>query len=177
MKFLLPALLIGIPIAEIATFIKVGNIIGLWPTIATIILTALAGAALIRHQGLKTLADAQTATQEGRMPIDAVVNGVFLLIAALLLLTPGFITDAVGFLLLWPPLRLSLAKWLWAQFKTTGNIHVARGHSRDNAPRDFENHGPIIEGDVISPHTEDEGEHGETPKNRDPGSTSPWTKR
>jgi len=176
MKFVLLALFIGIPIAEIATFIKVGNIIGLWPTLATIILTAVAGVSLIRHQGLKTLAEAQSATQEGRMPIDAVVDGVFLLIAALLLLTPGFITDGVGFLLLLPPLRLSLAKWLWARFKATGNIHVTRGDRADSDHRDFQNQGPVIEGDVISSHIEDDHDHDVSPKKRDPGSKSPWTK-
>ena len=176
MKFVLLALFIGIPIAEIATFIKVGNIIGLWPTLATIILTAVVGVSLIRHQGLKTLAEAQRATQEGRMPIDAVVDGVFLLIAALLLLTPGFITDGVGFLLLWPPLRLSLAKWLWARLKATGDIHVTRGGRANSDHRDFQNQRPIIEGDVISSHIEDDQDQEVSPKNRDPGSKSPWTK-
>lgn len=176
MKFLLPALLIGVPIAEIATFIKVGNIIGLWPTIAAIILTAVIGATLIRHQGMKTFAEAERASREGRMPIDAVVGGAFLLVAALLLLTPGFITDAFGFLLLWPPLRLSLAKWLWSQFSSRANIHVARGQNSHPDHRNFQNSGPVIEGDVISSNVgDDEGREKQTkPEDTDP--QSPWKK-
>ncbi|MCR9219471.1 MAG: FxsA family protein [Alphaproteobacteria bacterium] len=101
-------LFIAVPIAEIALFIEIGGLIGLWPTLATILVTALVGATLVRAQGLAALSRAQAALAEDRFPVEEVVTGVCLLIAGALLLTPGFLTDALGFALLIPPLRRSI---------------------------------------------------------------------
>src|SRR5512134_1583856 len=102
---LMLVLFIVIPILEIAVFIQVGKWIGLWPTLAGIVMTALIGVALVRHQGFSVLRKAQDSVGEGRFPVAEVFDGLCLFIAGALLLIPGFLTDIVGFLLLIPPLR------------------------------------------------------------------------
>ena len=92
MGFVLLAAFIGVPLIEIALFIQVGGIIGLWPTIAVVILTAVAGAALLRHQGLGALSRLQETLDRGETPLDPVFDGFCLLAAGMLLLTPGFFT-------------------------------------------------------------------------------------
>ena len=97
--------LVAVPIIEIALFIQVGGWIGLWPTIAIVILTAAIGTMLLRQQGVAALGDLQSRLSEGRDPSHALAHGAMILIAGIVLLTPGFFTDAVGFLLLIPPVR------------------------------------------------------------------------
>jgi UPF0716 protein FxsA len=99
------ALFIIVPLIELALFIQIGQRIGLAATIATIILTAMIGASLTRFQGLKTLQRYQEAIAAGRLPHEEVMDGIMILVAAAVLLTPGFFTDALGFLLLVPPVR------------------------------------------------------------------------
>ena len=99
------ALFIIVPLIELALFMRIGSVIGLPATIATIILTAMLGASLTRFQGLKTLQRYLEAIAAGRLPHEEVMDGLMILVAAALLLTPGFLTDAIGFLLLVPPVR------------------------------------------------------------------------
>lgn len=94
-----------LPVAELALLIKVGRAINVGPTIGLVILTGLVGAALARHQGLRTLRRIHQDTARGVMPATELLNGVMILAAGLLLVTPGIITDAIGFLLLIPPAR------------------------------------------------------------------------
>ena len=94
--------LVAIPIIEIALFIEIGGWIGLWPTIGVVILTALVGTLLLRQQGFATINDLQNRLNEGRDPSVALAHGAMILVAGVVLLTPGFFTDAVGFLLLIP---------------------------------------------------------------------------
>lgn len=101
-------LFIAVPLIEIGVFIEVGGRLGLWPTLAIIIATAVAGTALLRWQGLSTLARAQKALQRGELPVAEVFDGACLLLAGALLLTPGFVTDGLGGLLFLPPFRLLL---------------------------------------------------------------------
>lgn len=102
---LLFLLLVAMPIAEVATFIQVGGWIGLWPTILCVIATAMIGTVIIRHQGIGLLQRVQSQMGQGVLPAFELFSGVCLLIAGALLLTPGFITDGLGFLLLSPPAR------------------------------------------------------------------------
>lgn len=102
---LLPLMLLVVPIAEITVFILVGNLIGLWPTIGLVIGSAIIGTLLLRRQGLSTLMRIQAETQAGRMPGRELVHGVMILVAGVLLLTPGLITDAIGYLLFVPAIR------------------------------------------------------------------------
>lgn len=102
---------IGMPIAEIAVFIKVGGWLGLWPTVGLVILTAVAGTTLLRAQGLAVLRRAQDSLNRGEMPLAEVFDGFCLVASGVLLLTPGFITDAMGLILLLPPARTALRAW------------------------------------------------------------------
>ena len=109
MLTLLVALIVT-PLAEIAAFIQIGGLIGLWPTLVTVVATAIIGSILLRHQGLRTLKEIQRQLHDGKLPVDEMLAGLCLFAAGLLLLTPGFITDAVGFALLVPPVRLWVAR-------------------------------------------------------------------
>lgn len=106
------AILVAVPVIEIALFIELGGFIGLWPTIGLIILTAIIGAALLRMQGFSAMAKLQASLAEGGDPRGPMAHGVMILIAGLLMLTPGFFTDAIGFALLVPPVRQALITWI-----------------------------------------------------------------
>ena len=113
-----------IPIIEIGVFIQVGGWIGLWPTLAVIFLTAIIGTGLLRQQGLAALTRAQQEMATGRMPVRELFDGVCLLAAGALLLTPGFVTDAVGFALFTPFVRTTFGRWLWQKVATRGQVHM-----------------------------------------------------
>lgn len=98
-------LFLTVPLAEIYVLLKVGSVIGALPTIGAVVLTAIIGAALVRVQGFSTLSRIRESLDRGEVPAVALVEGAFLLVAGALLLTPGFITDAIGFACLCPPLR------------------------------------------------------------------------
>jgi UPF0716 protein FxsA len=99
------SILIVVPIAELYFLIRVGGEIGALPTIGLTILTAVVGAALVRVQGFTVLARVREAIDRGEVPAMEMLDGALLLAAGLMLLLPGFFTDALGFLLLVPPLR------------------------------------------------------------------------
>jgi UPF0716 protein FxsA len=105
---ILLAALIVVPLAEIAVLIEVGGWIGLGPTLALIVLTAVAGVWLLRRQGLAVLRRAQQQMLAGAVPIAEAFEGFCLVIAGALLLAPGFLTDTLGALLLLPPLSALL---------------------------------------------------------------------
>ena len=105
MALILLALFIGLPLLEVAVFIQVGGAIGVWPTIAATIATALAGSLLLRAQGLATLMRARAQMDQGQLPAREMFEGVCLVLAGALLLVPGFVTDVIGLLLFVPPLR------------------------------------------------------------------------
>lgn len=135
-------LFVAVPIIEIALFIQVGGVIGLWPTLGIVILTAIAGTSLMRLQGMQTLARLQSSLAEGRNPADPMAQGAMILVAGVLLLTPGFFTDAVGLALLLPPVRVALIKW--AASRMTGSGFVFTTSSAQGRPRQT---GDVIDGD------------------------------
>lgn len=98
MPGLLLLLLVFIPALEIYLFIEIGGAIGSGWTFVLIIVTALWGAAAMRRQGLHVLAEAQAAQSRGEVPVAALAHGVLILLGGVMLLIPGFFTDAVGFL-------------------------------------------------------------------------------
>jgi UPF0716 protein FxsA len=108
---LLVAFLI-VPLAEIAVLIEVGRWIGLAPTLALIVLTAVIGTSMLRRQGFGVLARAQRQLAQGILPVAEVFEGLCLVIGGALLLTPGFLTDIAGALLLMPPVRALLYRHL-----------------------------------------------------------------
>jgi UPF0716 protein FxsA len=154
MGIFLLAAFIGVPILEIAVFIKVGGLIGLWPTLAIVVLTAVAGTWALRAQGLATLARARTQIDRGELPTRELFDGACLLIAGALLLTPGFVTDFLGFLLFLPPVRDILRNLLAQHIKGRVETHVyvdgqeVHGTRRPGGrPRGRPGKGPVIEGD------------------------------
>ena len=96
------------PILEMWLLIKVGSAIGAWPTIACVVLTAMVGAALLRQQGVSTLLRARQRLDHGEVPAREMLEGMLLAVGGVLLLTPGFITDALGLVFLLRPLRSAL---------------------------------------------------------------------
>ena len=124
MGWILFALLIGVPLIEIYLFVELGGSIGTWPTIGLVVLTAVAGSAMLRAQGRRVLARAQEKIHRGEPPVADLLDGIGLLLAGALLLTPGFLTDGVGFALLLPAARRWLASRLWAFMQARGSVHV-----------------------------------------------------
>lgn len=99
---------IAVPLIEIALFIQVGGAIGVWPTLAIVVLTALIGTALLRRQGFQEMNRFRAAMAGMGDPSEPLVHGAMILFAGALLLTPGFFTDGLGFALLLPPVRARL---------------------------------------------------------------------
>lgn len=166
---ILLAAFIGVPLLEIAVFIEVGGVIGLWPTLGLVILTAVLGTWQLRSQGLATLTRARTQIDRGALPARELFDGACLLIAGALLLTPGFVTDSVGFLLFVPALRdllrSLLARHLEAAVQTRVFVDGAEIHSGSRSSR---NGGPIIDGDYSDvsggPGPEDPDRPGRLPR-------------
>lgn len=115
-----PWLFIAIPLIELYLIIKVGGIIGAFWTVALVVLTAVIGVNLLRIQGFSTLQRAQRNMAQGQLPAMEMLEGVFLAIAGVLLLTPGFLTDTIGFLCLIPATRRAMIRWLLS----SPNIHI-----------------------------------------------------
>ncbi|UCZ52259.1 membrane protein FxsA [Bacillus shivajii] len=105
-------LLIVVPALEIGVLILSGNTIGVIPTILLIILTGVLGAALAKREGLNAIRTAQMQASQGQMPSGIILDGICILVGGVVLLTPGFITDALGFFLLIPQTRATLKGFL-----------------------------------------------------------------
>lgn len=103
---------ITVPLVEMIILIQVGGIIGAIPTVGLVVLTATLGIWLLKLEGLATLARVQEKLGLGQIPETELLEGVMLLIGGALLLTPGFVTDAMGFVCLLPGLRRPLARWI-----------------------------------------------------------------
>lgn len=158
-------LFVIMPILEIAVLIHVGEIIGGWNTVALVILSALIGAHLVRREGLSTLAKAQAKMQSGQVPAAEIGAGLMLLVAGILLVTPGFITDIFGLLLTLPVTRNMLAGFVvkHLQFRTvaggfgTSDFTQSSFHQSGSGQDGFESHtnraprqpGDIIDGEVL----------------------------
>lgn len=142
-------LFILIPIIEIALFIQVGGLIGLWPTIGLVLLSAFVGVTLIRSQGRRAMTELQQSFQTLSDPTRPLAHGAMILLSGLLLLTPGFFTDIVGLLLLIPGVRD------WLMRRAGRHVHVTRtgfGFDAASQPR----HGwagrtddDVIDGDYV----------------------------
>lgn len=103
-------LFLVIPIVEIYILLEVGDLIGAFPTIILVVLTAVIGAGLLRQQGLSTLARLQQNMGQGKLPAQEMIEGVLLAVGGALLMTPGFVTDTMGFLCLLPFSRKFIAQ-------------------------------------------------------------------
>ncbi len=103
---------IAVPLIEIALFIQVGGMIGLWPTLLIVLLTAFSGTWLVRTQGAMAIGNLQRSFSELDDPTEPLAHGAMIIIAGALLLTPGFFTDAVGFALLMPRVRMAVFRYV-----------------------------------------------------------------
>lgn len=144
--------LIAVPVLELALLIKLGQRIGVWATVALVVATAFAGILIISQQSFTVLRKTLEAVSEGRPPVLPVMDGLFLMLAGALLLTPGLITDALALLLLVPPIRRVIAHWCIGHLV----VHAQDlGADEDPAPagpatprrRQGSRDGPIIEGE------------------------------
>ncbi len=106
-----------IPIIEIYLLIEIGSMFGALTAVTLVILTGFLGAFLARMQGMQTLYRIQESLREGRMPSGELLDALLIVIAGLVLLTPGFLTDSAGFLLLIPATRNSIKYWLRRQIE------------------------------------------------------------
>lgn len=133
-------LFISIPLLELWLLIEVGSGIGGLSTIALCLLTATLGGFLIRWQGMSTLLDAQKRMAHGEAPVEHGLHGLMIALAGLLLFTPGFITDSLGFLLLFPPFRrLLIGRLPFQKVNPSNTGHTSTG-----------NHSDIIEAEIIT---------------------------
>ena len=108
---------LAVPLIEIALFIQVGGLIGLWPTLLIVVVTAILGASMVRNQGAGALADLRRSLNELTDPTEPLAHGAMILFSGALLLTPGFFTDAVGFALLVPGVRRWVSRQVRARIK------------------------------------------------------------
>ena len=114
---LLVAVFIIMPILELAVLFKIYEKVGLTETVALMIITGFIGAALTKWQGMSVLKKIRIDLAEGRMPAPRLIDGVMIIVAGLLLITPGLITDTVGFLLLVPFIRYAIRMYLRRKFE------------------------------------------------------------
>lgn len=149
MFFKLVFIFIILPIAEIAVLLHVGDAIGGWNTFFIVLLTAIAGAQLVRAQGLATLAEIQQKANQGILPAESLTEGMMILVAGILLVTPGFITDIFGLLLTLPLTRKPLAKLIIAQLGD--KVFVAQPHNQPHNQTHSEqgNKRTVEQGEII----------------------------
>jgi UPF0716 protein FxsA len=144
---------IVVPMLELVLLIKLGQTIGIGATLALVISTALTGAFIISRQSLRVVSGALEALSAGRLPVEPVLDGLFLLVAGALLLTPGLATDVVALALLVPPLRLEVARasmrWLLRRTRVRVKRHgYADGEgppSQDRRSPSPSRNGPVID--------------------------------
>lgn len=139
-------LFLAVPLIEIALFIQIGGWIGLWPTLAVVVLTAVLGTWLVRREGMRALDDLRRSFATLGDPAAPLAHGAAILFAGALLLTPGFFTDTVGFLLLVPPVRAALFRQLARRIRVE---RFSYGPARTGAGEDASrpSAGRIIEGE------------------------------
>lgn len=157
MRYFLFIAFVIVPIVEITLFLKVGSLIGIPATIALILVTAIAGTMLVRSQGLQVISKIQQSAQRGEAPVDALVQGACVLAAGLLLLTPGFATDALGFALLIPPVRSFVISRVWKVIEPhVVTTTVQQSRWQEDRPGQRSN-GTIIEGEAVEIEEDEKG--------------------
>ncbi len=133
------------PIVEMYLLIAVAGYIDALPTIGLVMLTAVIGVALLKQQGLETLTRGTQKMSQGQMPAQEMAEGLLLAVAGALLITPGFVTDAIGFLILFPPTRLMIAQGLLRRVEIRGT-QTFRGQSAQR-PSQQEDRPQTLEGE------------------------------
>ena len=132
--FMFMLLLLLVPVAEIAVFVQVGSRIGAGMTVLLVVASAVVGVWLVRRQGLATAARVQAMVERGESPAFGMLEGLALLVAGVLLLIPGFLTDIAAFVLLIPPLRRRIIRLYLRHFRLEGSHHHSGTDKSDRAP-------------------------------------------
>lgn len=145
------------PLLELWLLFQLSGVFGFWTTIAVVLLTGIVGAWLAKMQGLLTMFRIRSEMAAGKLPAEAMGDGVMLLVAGVLLITPGVITDVVGLSLLLPPVRVVVRKalkaWLAKHVKIETNASFWSANAgTDIPPRD----GNVVEGRVVDAHVVEE---------------------
>lgn len=160
-SLILPLVILGLPIAEIAGFVVVGRELGLAMTLLLVLLSGVAGVLLLRIQGLGTLRRVQDAARAGKDPGPDLLGGALIFIAAILLIVPGFITDIAGLILFLPPIRRAIASFLQTRLTilTTGSgFYYGSGARSDRPPGST-----VIDLDVDEFSRKNDDENGSSP--------------
>ena len=167
--------LLAAPLLEIGLLIKVGQMIGIWWTLAIVVGTAILGLGVIMENGFTTPARIHEAMMKGDAPVAPMLEGGLVVAAGILLLTPGLIADALGVLLLLPPLRRLVARWLARGFFGAFSVEVksgagprAEGNGRRPSPFDEPRPGKGGAGGVIEGEYQRIGERTVDPNRRSP---------
>lgn len=159
-----------VPLIEIGLFIQVGGLIGLWPTLLIVVVTAIIGTSLVKSQGARAMNDLRGSFNRLEDPSEPLAHGAMILLSGALLLTPGFFTDAVGFALLVPAVRTAVLQQLRkrvtvARFEMGGMQGTTRANPHPRGPER-----PASQ-DVI------DGEFTEVPQGKSPNHPgSGWTR-
>lgn len=159
-----------VPIIEIALFIQVGGLIGLWPTLAIVVLTAIIGTSLMRSQGAQAWQEIQRSFGEMRDPTRPLAHGVMILMAGMLLLTPGFFTDTLGILLLIPKVRDTVMHKIASRVTVT---HM--GAQMGAGPRGHRPDDGTIDGEFVVADP-DPAQDPSGPQELNPPGSSGWTR-
>ncbi len=130
--------LLALPFIEIAVFIEVGELIGVWPTVALALFGSGVGVIVVRAAGFTMLGRARAAVARNEPPVDELLDGLCILLAGALLIVPGFVTDALGLLLLVPRIRRHIRRRIWGMFEA----------------RERRVHGPVIEAEYTVVETD-----------------------
>lgn len=138
-------LLIGLPLVELFLLLYLAKATNIWATLALVIVTGVVGTLLAKRQGLSTLYRVRSDFSQGRLPAEALVDGALILLAGGMLMTPGLITDSLGFALLIPTSRnwVKHRAMLWAKQNVTVSRHTADGFYRSAT------HSEVIESHVV----------------------------
>ena len=143
MPFLLVFAFVVVPIAEIYVIVKVGEAIGVVPTLALLFLDAVVGSALLRREGRRTWAAFRASVAQGRVPAREVADGALVIFGGALMIAPGFLTDIVGLLCVLPPTREVVRKALIGRGASRWVVRQRRGGSRVNHE--------VVDGEVLPP--------------------------
>jgi UPF0716 protein FxsA len=133
--------LLGLPLLEIATFVYVGQWLGVWRTVGLVVLATVTGIAILRYQGLGALKRINRDLSRARPPAEGIADGFLIVVASILLIIPGFLTDLVGLLLIVPPIRhlvwRYLGKSINVRYSRSGPGQQRRADYVDLSPDDF----------------------------------------
>lgn len=158
----LVVLLIALPVAELYVIVKVAHHIGVWDTLGLLVVLSLFGGWLLKREGIATWRRLQDTLRSGRMPGAEVADGALILLGGALLLTPGFISDAVGLVLLFPPTRAvfkgvarrALARWTSRRMQTSRSpvVYTTTARPRDDINRSTVARSPSDDRPELGPH-------------------------